>query len=167
MEPLTASHKAAEKPQFWVAQRFHRLRKTVGLFERARLPSRAVSLRQRCKARLEVRCVRIRCQETPWDEVRENPAPGGANQLSPGRQRWEKVGEMIRVPEGRPSSHAHISRAVKNPRFVSEYAPTVCGKALGVGLFERARLPSRAVSLRKRCKARLEAEPFQGSGRSF
>ena len=57
--------------------------------------------------------VRIRGQETPWDEVRENPAPGGANQLSPARQRWEKVGEMIRVPEGRPSSHAHISRAVK------------------------------------------------------
>jgi hypothetical protein len=42
-----------------------------------------------------------------------------------------------------------------------------CEETSGVGVFEMARLPSRAVSLRKPCMALLEAEPIQGSDRSF
>src|ERR1019366_9375961 len=47
-------------------------------------------------------------------------SPGGATELSPALQRWERWGEMIQVPEGRPSSHAKSSGLGIAVRFFAQ-----------------------------------------------
>ena len=51
-------------------------------------------------------CVRTRLRSLQWNDIQENPAPEGRPRLA---QRFSagESGIMIKVPEGRPSSHAH------------------------------------------------------------
>jgi hypothetical protein len=50
-------------------------------------------------------------------------SPGGANELSPGASALGKVGRMIQVPEGRPSSPAHSQAPlrIKSPIPIRNY----------------------------------------------
>src|ERR1017187_6589744 len=61
-------------------------------------------------------------------------SPGGVTELSPALQRWERWGEMIQVPEGRPSSHAQSSGLGIDIRFFAQpvrTSPSACNTQPG------------------------------------
>src|ERR1019366_236671 len=61
-------------------------------------------------------------------------SPGGVTELSPALQRWERWGEMIQVPEGRPSSRAQSSGLASTSEFFAQpvrTSPSACNTPPG------------------------------------